>query len=76
MRMDIKESECMRYWLRQRESEGKKLSTFLKFIFFMLNNNGSGKKKVEIASMKFNKNKTAKTWKLAELKVNIYSSHM
>lgn len=75
MRVDIKESEHMRYWLRQRESEGKKLSTF-KFIFFMLNNNGSGKKKVEIASMKFNKNTTAKTWKLAELKVNIYSSHM
>lgn len=71
----MKKLEGMRYWLRWGESEGKK--TWVHFLgFFMFNINGSGKKKTEIARMKFNKNETAKTWKLAELEANTYRSHM
>lgn len=46
--------------MRQRESEGKKLSGFLKFIFLCLITT-EVVKKIDIARMKFNENKTAKT---------------
>lgn len=60
MRANMKESEGMRHCLRQEESEGKKLSAFLKFIVLCLVAMEMVKK-IETVRIKFSKNKTAKT---------------